>query len=71
MLCVCVTGYRLYVNSNPKGMVSGTQTRALLEGLQLSTPYRYRTLWPSTMVFYPSIHAYYGRKQKAEKFISS
>jgi hypothetical protein len=37
---VPIIGYRLYVNSNPKGMVSGTQTRAMLEGLQIDTLYK-------------------------------
>ncbi|ELT97106.1 hypothetical protein CAPTEDRAFT_208433 [Capitella teleta] len=38
--CSPVIGYRMYVNGNPKGMVSGTQTRAMLEGLQVDTLYK-------------------------------
>lgn len=33
-------GYRIYVNSQPKGLVAGTQSRALLEGLQARVTYR-------------------------------
>lgn len=33
-------GYRIYVNGHPKGMVAGTKSRALLEGLRHSTEYR-------------------------------
>ncbi|XP_039267495.2 uncharacterized protein LOC120342643 isoform X2 [Styela clava] len=35
-----IIGYRIYVNGHPKGMVAGTKSRALLEGLRQSTEYR-------------------------------
>lgn len=33
-------GYRIYVNGQPKGMVTGTKTQALLDGLHFSHEYR-------------------------------
>ena len=35
-----VMGYRIYVNGYPKGMVAGTQLKALIEGLNLENTYR-------------------------------
>nr|CAB3263080.1 uncharacterized protein LOC101242116 [Phallusia mammillata] len=35
-----IVGYRIYVNGQPKGMVAGTKTRALLDGLHRSCEYK-------------------------------
>ena len=39
-------GYRIYVDGRAKGMVAGTQTRALLEGLHSTSSYRYAEVPP-------------------------
>ena len=40
MFIVLHLGYRIYVNGVPKGMVAGTQTKSLLEGLDHKTLYK-------------------------------
>ena len=36
----CIAGYRIYLNSQAKGMVNGSKTKAMLEGLDPEVTYR-------------------------------